>query len=209
MEIIDKINYYDERMLRLQFEASEYFSHNLTKGEVREDFLKAYICKKLGKDLKILKGQIIKENEESSQVDMIFCTDDAIINKYGQHYIIESKYCDKIFEVKSRLKNEDLNKLVAVSKKIKKMNSNIKIGLFTYRLGLNVKRLFKNFGYIYYNDLETYLYKPDEIKEEYKNIDYILCIDEEYEFLLKKEREEFILYNDKPIIKYLWNIIKN
>lgn len=209
MEIIDEINYYDERMLRLQFEASEYFSHNLTKGEVREDFLKDYIRKKIGKDIKIFKGQIIKETEESSQIDMIFCSDDAIINKYGQHCLIESKYCDKVFEVKSKLNREDLNKLAKVSKKLKIMNSNIKIGLFTYRLGIKATNLFKSFGYIYDCDLETYLYEQDEIKEDYKDIDYILCIYEEYEFLIKWEGNKYILYRDKPIIKYLWNIIKN
>ena len=78
MEIVDELNFYDEKMLRLQYEISECFSHQLTKGEIREEFIKEYIKNKTGND-KILKGAIYKGVKESTQLDMIICNNNIIL----------------------------------------------------------------------------------------------------------------------------------
>ena len=90
MEIVDELNFYDEKMLRLQYEISECFSHQLTKGEIREEFIKEYIKNKTGND-KILKGAIYKGVKESTQLDMIICNNNVIYNKCGSHYLIDAE----------------------------------------------------------------------------------------------------------------------
>lgn len=207
MNVVDELNFYDEKMLRLQYETSECFAHQLTKGEVREDFIKEYIKKKI-RNIEILKGSIFKDNNVSSQLDMIICNDDVIYNKLGEHHLIESKYCKQVIEVKSTLNNEYLKQFIKVAKNIKKMNADIKAGMFAYLMGENPKNLLKHFGYEYDIDLDMFYYNSEKIKNEYKYIDYVICIDENFEFVLINENGKFNLYVDIPIIKYLWSILK-
>lgn len=208
MELIDEINNYDEMMLRLQFEISEIFSHQLTKGEAREDFLKEYMMKK-AQSIKIVKGSIFHNDSQSTQLDIIICDQNSVLNTYGNQTLIDADYCKTIVEVKSRLKKEYLNDLAQVSYKIKKMNSKTKIGIFSYCLGQSRNSIIKHFGYIYDKDLDMYEYDDTCISNEYKMIDFIVCIDEVDEFVIIKENEEFRLCRDKPVIKYLWPLIKN
>lgn len=207
MNVVDELNYYDEKMLRLQYEVSECFTHQLTKGEVREDFIKEYIKKKI-RNIEILKGSIIKDNNISSQLDMIICKDNITYNQYGSHYLVEAEFCKQVIEVKSTLNNKYIKQYINVSKNIKKMNSDIKTGIFSYSLGDNPKNILKHFGYEYDIDLDMYYYNTEKIKEEYKYIDYVICIDENFEFVLINEDGKFNLYVDIPIIKYLWAILK-
>ena len=208
MKIGDELNFYDEKMLRLQYEISECFSHQLTKGEIREEFIKEYIKNKTGND-KILKGAIYKGIKESTQLDIIICNNNVIYNKCGSHYLIDAEDCKIVFEIKSKLNNEYLKKLSKVSKNIKMMNSKIKVGMFAYCLGQGHKSILEKFGYKYDQKLEMYEYDTKNILREYKYIDYVVCIDENYEFVIINENGKFVLYTDIPIIKYLWPILKN
>ena len=207
MNIVDELNFYDQKMLRLQYEVSECFTHQLTKGEVREEFIKEYIKKKI-RNIEILKGSIIKDNKTSSQLDMIICNDNVIYNQYGSHYLIDSEFCKQVVEVKSTLNNKYINQFINVAKSIKEMNADIKTGMFAYSLGDNPKNMLKHFGYEYDIDLDMYYYNSEKIKNEYRYIDYLICIDEDFEFVVINEDREFNLYIDKPIIKYLWSILK-
>ncbi len=207
MNVVDELNFYDQKMLRLQYEVSECFTHQLTKGEVREDFIKEYIKKKI-RNIEILKGSIVKDNKTSSQLDMIICNDSVIYNQYGSHYLIESEFCKQAIEVKSTLNNKYIKQFINVTKNIKEMNADIKTGMFAYSLGDNPKNILKHFGYEYDIDLDMYYYNPEKIKNEYRYIDYLICIDEDFEFVVINEDREFKLYIDKPIIKYLWSILK-
>lgn len=206
MNVVDELNFYDEKMLRLQYDVSECFTHQLTKGEVREEFIKEYIKKKI-RNIEVLKGFIIKDHNTSTQLDMIICEDNVIYNKYGSHYLIEAKFCKQVIEVKSTLNNQYLKHFINVAKEIKKMNSNIKAGMFAYSLGDNPKNMLKHFGFEYDIDLDMYYYEAEKVNDEYKYIDYVICIDENFEFVLINENGEFNLYVDIPIIKYLWSIL--
>ena len=89
------------------------------------------------------------------------------------------------------------------------MNSKIKVGMFAYCLGQDHKSILEKFGYKYDQKLEMYEYDTKNILREYKYIDYVVCIDENYEFVIINENGKFVLYTDIPIIKYLWPILKN
>ena len=202
MNIIDELNFYDEKMLRLQYEISECFTHQLTKGQVREEFIKDYIKKKIQK-IEIYKGQIFEKDKTSTQLDIVICDENAICNKLGKDYLIEAKDCKKIFEVKSKLNSKYLKELCNVAKELKLMNKKIKVGMFAYTLENSMKSIVRNFGYIYDKKLDMYDYKSEQVLTEYKNIDYIICLDENNEFVLINENGKFAFYNDVPVIKYL------
>ena len=208
MNIIDELNFYDEKMLRLQYEISECFTHQLTKGQVREEFIKDYIKKKIQK-IEIYKGQIFEKDKTSTQLDIVICDENAICNKLGKDYLIEAKDCKKIFEVKSKLNSKYLKELCNVAKELKLMNKKIKVGMFAYTLENSMKSIVRNFGYIYDKKLDMYDYKSEQVLTEYKNIDYIICLDENNEFVLINENGKFAFYNDVPVIKYLWPILQN
>ena len=140
---------------------------------------------------------------------MIICNNNVIYNKCGSHYSIDAEDCKIVFEIKSKLNNEYLKKLSKVSKNIKMMNSKIKVGMFAYCLGQDHKSILEKFGYKYDQKLEMYEYDTKNILREYKYIDYVVCIDENYEFVIINENGKFVLYTDIPIIKYLWPILKN
>ena len=170
MNKVDELNFYDQKMLRLQYDVSECFTHQVTKGQVREEFIKEYIKKKLRK-IEIFKGQILYKNKISTQLDFIICDENAICSNYGQDSFIDAKYCKKVFEIKSKLNNKYLKELCNVSKQLKQMNEKIKIGMFAYTLENNIKTIIKNFGYVYDKELDMYEYNPDQVLIEYKNID--------------------------------------
>ena len=69
--------------------------------------------------------------------------------------------------------------------------------------------IFTDYQMLYDKDLDMYEYDDTRISNEYKMIDFIVCIDEVDEFVIIKENEEFRLCRDKPVIKYLWPLIKN
>lgn len=203
--LVDEINYYDEKMLRLQYEASECFLHNLTKGEAREDFIKDLIYKKTGNE-KILKGCIYKKNYTSTQLDIIICKNNAICNQIGTHYLIDAEDCKYVIEVKSKLNNKYLSELAKNAEEIKNMNSEIKIGMFAY--SLETKSILKSFGHIYDKELDMYEYDETKIVIKLKSIDFVICIDENNEFVVINENGKFELYRDSPIIKYFWPMIR-
>ena len=203
--LVDEINYYDEKMLRLQYEASECFLHNLTKGEAREDFIKDLIYKKTRNE-KILKGCIFKKNCTSTQLDIIICKNNAIYNQMGSHFLIDAEDCKHVIEIKSKLNKQYLNELAKNAKEIKSMNSEIKIGMFAY--SLETKNILKQFGYIYDKELDLYEYDEMKIVSEMKNIEFVMCIDENSEFIVINENGKFELHKDGPIIKYFWPILR-
>ena len=203
--LVDEINYYDEKMLRLQYEASECFLHNLTKGEAREDFIKDLIYKKTGNE-KILKGCIYKDNYTSTQLDIIICKNNAIYNQIGTHFLIDAEDCKHVIEVKSKLNNQYLRELAENAKEIKNMSSEIKIGMFAY--SLETKSILKSFGYIYDEELHMYEYDEKKIESKWKSIDFVICIDEISEFIVINENGKFELYKDGPIIRYFWPMLR-
>lgn len=206
--IINQIHKYDEKMLRLQYEISECIEHKLTRGEIREDFIKQYINKKI-KTTCLYKGIIFKEHLQSSQIDIIIAKSNAIDNAMGSHSLISAEDCLKVFEIKSKLNNTYLKELSDNARLIKKMNSDIKVGIFAYKLGIKEKNILKNFGFIYDKEYDMYEYDKSKVKEQNKNIDFVICIDENDAFFISKDNDEFILIKEKPIIKYFWPILKN
>lgn len=206
MELTDQIYLYEEKMLRIQYNMSECITHKLTKGEIREDYIKQFVSAKIP-NIRIEKGFITHKEEMSSQLDFIICKENAIIHRMGQHSVIKSEDCKHIFEIKSKINMSYINKLSNVAKIIKNMNKNIKIGIIGYKLLGKENTILKNFGFIYDKEIEAYEYDSSKIKDEVKNIDYVISLDEKSEFIIVKSNQGFIFIKDYPIIKYFINLL--
>lgn len=206
MNIIDEIYLYEESMLKIQYNISENISHALTKGEVREDYIKDFITRKLP-NTNIYKGIIINEDKQSGQLDFIVPKSNAVVNKIGSHSMLEASECRIVFEIKSTIKMEYIYELNNTARKIKEMNEKIKIGIIGYKLDMEEKTILRKFGYIYDKEIDGYMYDKYKIDNKITLIDYIISIDENSEFLIIKNLDEYVFLKERPIIKYFINIL--
>jgi len=105
MERFDQYHNYCQNLLLAQHEVSEIIKHNLTKGEVREDFIINYLCKTIqGAESHIKRGFVnLKDKDLSGQADIL------LIKKYTEkidlgnrgNVIINPEDCLMIIEIKS------------------------------------------------------------------------------------------------------------
>lgn len=102
MKYFDEFDEYIEKLLLVQFDASEIIKHNLTKGEVREDFLKEEVNKQFA-HICYHKGFIVNNEKEyqSGQLDIIITGNDARTRKYGDQSMVDIRDARIVLEVKS------------------------------------------------------------------------------------------------------------
>lgn len=212
--MIEKYYKYLQRLLLLQFEASEDLDHNLSKGEIREDFLKDIILKQY-RNILCHKGIIVDEGFQSSQMDLIITSKKCSNINLGTHSMVYIDDVDIITEIKSRGSKRYLDELEFEAKKIKKRiddkNKNKKgrdlkypiIGMFAYNFDSSKETLLKKFGYIVKDgDYEK------GVKTIYSHIDFLIVLqfeenDHGEDVFLRRD----ILENDYTMI--FGNIIKN
>ncbi len=207
MNIEDEIYSYEEKMLRLQYDKSELISHKLTRGEIREDYIKDYVKKKI-KTLNIEKGQIISNGIELEfQLDFIVCNPEGEIHRMGSHAIVNAKACSHIFEIKSKLKTQFLKELNQKAQRIKQLNENIVIGILSYQLDISERTLLKKFGFSYDKDIDTY-FNDFDINSNINNIDYVIVIGEETGLIIIKEKDRYNYYKETPVIKYFIDLLR-
>lgn len=208
-------NEYLEKLLLLQFEASKIFIHKLTKGEVREEFIKQ-IIKSQYDGIKLYRGSIVCGDYQSSQIDIIAVNPqmNPRIATLGSNSLINIKDAKIIIEVKSKAKTSelrDLNRLAEVIKGLAEYNDT-KIGVFMYDYEISKTNMLKKLGYKYDSDLDTYI---DEAPIVYPNIDFLISLDPnqnhglvDKSFFLIKDvfTNRFLLYKKPPMSKYFFDL---
>jgi len=207
--ILDEIELYQEKVLQMQYDISECITHALTKGEIREDFIKKVIKENI-QNVITLKGIVVSNGFQSPQIDLIIPKRNAILNQLGEQNIINVNDVKYIFEIKSKLKMEHIKKLNETVNNLKKENPNIKGGIICYKIECLEKYILKHFGYYYDNDLESFQKNEGNIEYKYSDIDYIISFDEEKEFILSKDiLGDFILNKKVPILNNFLMIFNN
>lgn len=207
--ILDEIELYQEKVLQMQYDISECITHALTKGEIREDFIKKVIKENI-QNVITLKGIVVSNGFQSPQIDLIIPKRNAILNQLGEQNIINVNDVKYIFEIKSKLKMEHIKKLNETVNNLKKENPNIKGGIICYKIECLEKYILKHFGYYYDNDLESFQKNEGNIEYKYSDIDYIISFDEEKEFILSKNiLGDFILNKKVPILNNFLMIFNN
>lgn len=206
--------YYDylQKLLLLQFQASEDLDHNLSKGEIREDFLKDIIVKQF-QNIICHKGIVIDDGFQSGQMDLIITSKKCSNINLGTHSMVYIDDVDMMVEIKSKGVKRYLDELEIEAKKIKE-RINIKnknngisvpkypiIGVFAYKFDSSKETLLKKFGYT----LKNGIYEKRG-KINYSYIDFVIVLNfEENEEDLFLRRD--ILENNYTII--FGNALKN
>lgn len=180
MKYFDEFDEYIEKLLLVQFDASEIIKHNLTKGEVREDFLKEEVNKQFA-HICYHKGFIVDNDKDyqSGQLDIIITGNDVRIRKYGDQSMVDIHDARIVLEVKGCATTADLRKLDQVASEIKSHSDtphSIKIGMFCYSYTIQEPNILKKFGFKYDKELDGY-FDDISIENDFDNIDFILALD--------------------------------
>ncbi len=220
MKYFDEFDEYIENLLLVQYDASEIINHNLTKEEVRENFLKEEINKQFN-HICYHKGFIVNNEKEyqSGQLDIIITNNDSRIRKYGDQSMVDIHDVRVVLEIKSCATTSDLKKLNQVSKEIKLYSDSqpVRIGMFCYSYSIKEYNMLKKFGFRYDQEIEGYI-DDKNIKNEFDYIDFILALDCRQEdketsksFFLIKDiySKRFVLNKKKPVSKDFFMLFSN
>ena len=110
MNYSEKYNDYIERLLLLQYEASQIFKHKPTVGEIREEFIKN-ILKSQYEGIVLYKGSVICDEFQSKQLDLIAVSKNEnhrIIKLGNNNILINLSDAKIIVEVKVNAKHQNL-----------------------------------------------------------------------------------------------------
>lgn len=179
MKCFDEFDEYIEKLLLVQFEASEIIKHNLTKGEVREDFLKKEVNKQFA-HICYHKAFIVDNDKEyqSGQLDIIITGYDARSRKNGDQSMVDIRDSRIVLEVKSCATTADLKKLDQVAREIKSHSDtpqSIRIGMFCYSFTIQEANMLKKFGFRYDKEIDGY-FDDISIEKDFPNIDFVLAL---------------------------------
>ncbi|ADK06910.1 TPA: DUF6602 domain-containing protein [Bacillus anthracis] len=208
---------YIEKLLYLQYKASEIIKHQGVKGQVRESFLVEqiqsnfpYVCITQG-------GELLNENgtEQSGELDIIFYRKNTRTLSMGKAKLVEIRDCTMYIEVKSNATHIDLKNFNRKIEEINQMcseNHRPTAGLFCYTISIKEENFIKKFGYKFDKELDAYVLDPT-LNLQFPNIDFVICIDDEnskYFFLIKDQiNKQYMLYKSPPVIQYFILFLKN
>lgn len=221
MKYFDEFDEYIEKLLMVQFDASEIIKHSLTKGEVREDFLKEEVNKQFA-HISYHKGFVVEHEKEyqSGQLDIIITGNKARIRKYGEQSMVDIRDARIVLEVKSCATTADLKKLDQVAMEIKshsEVPESIRIGMFCYSYTIQEANMLKKFGFRYDKEIDGY-FDDISIEKDFSNIDFLLALDrnklyggESKDFFLIKDiySNRFVLKKKEPVSKDFFMLFSN
>ena len=210
MDLRTQIDTYNEKMLKLQFEASEGIEHKLTKGELREQFLKKFFREELT-TLEIRDGILAQGDWQSSQADFLVLKKDA---RVGNMSVYDASDCQLFMEVKSRAVASELILLDKHAKELKDKNEDIIVGMFSYASRAKRKTIISSFGFPYDKDMDLFD-EYDESGDKYPSIDFYYNLNADYEgdgeyayCIIKNTDGQKTLFLKTPVIGDLVNIFK-
>ncbi|WP_291285762.1 DUF6602 domain-containing protein [Flavobacterium sp.] len=97
-----------------QFVKTKVINHSLTKGEEREDPLIEFLKANLPKTYSVVKGEVVdKLNNSSQQLDIMIFDNSRNIPFYsGGHYILPAEALLGSIEIKSKITQEEVRKIL-------------------------------------------------------------------------------------------------
>lgn len=220
--MFDTYDEYQEQLLQAQFNISEIIDHKLTRGEIREDFLKKLLSDRIGLNV-VRNGFVCNNTKQSSQCDIILQSHGTQIRSLGAHSLVDIEDCGLVMEVKSNATSKDFRKFNSTAGEIKTYGLNTPLcGVFCYRISVSKNSIVKQFGYNYDETIDSYL--PDLfLPLSYPNIDFVLSIHASTDdngvsviqkfFIVRRSppeqgKTEYLLYNDQPILKNFFDMLK-
>lgn len=225
--MFDKYDEYQEKLLQAQFNISEIIDHKLTRGEIREDFLKELLKSRVPFEV-IRKGIVCNDTAQSGQCDILFQAKDSQHRNLGYHALVDIEDCKLVLEVKSDATGGNLKDFNTKAGVIKSLGRNKPLcGIFCYRISLLERTILERFGYKYNPSIDSSVWN-EKLNLIYPNIDFVVAIHEEeiqmgdgsiymdtkkifIERNLTAARRSdpiFLFTNKPPILKDFFNLLK-
>lgn len=220
----DEFDQYSENLLLAQYAVSNIISHELMKGEVREDFLIATLESCSDPKPKLVKGTISDGQNDAGQLDIVLCRPHAFIRRIGSQAFVEKDDALCVIEVKGNCTGKDLRKAEqkAIAIQALQGQSTPQYGVVCYKVALELKTVMGRFGYTYDVATDTYFDNatiPNEAEVDwhvidYPNLDFFVSLEEGKKVFLRKYeisagKFRFIRVVHPPIIKELFSIMRS
>jgi hypothetical protein len=215
----DEFDQYSENMLMAQYEISDIISHELMKGEVREDFLKSTLESCSEPKPLFFKGTISDGTSDAGQLDLILCRPFCNPRRMGSQCLIDKNDALCIIEVKGNCTGQDLKDADNKASTISNLDGNSVplYGVICYKLALKENTILQRFGLSYDKITDTYYdnaRNPNEDESNwsditYSHLDFFISLEDgKKEFLRKYQLKpgvyRFIRYINPPIMKQVF-----
>lgn len=168
---------YSENLLMAQYKVAEIITHELMKGEVREDFLISTLESCSDPKPKFVKGTISDGQDDAGQLDIILCRPFAHLRHLGAQCFVAKDDALCVIEVKGNCTGFDLKKSSEKAVKIRCLRGqqSPQYGVVCYKAALELKTIMNRFGYSYDATNKTYFDNatiPNEEEADWRKIDY-------------------------------------
>ncbi len=202
---------YLDDLLRLQSEAAERHNHNGVLGAVREEFVVQVLRGRID-NIKIHNGEVVANAGDMGQHDIIIRKAGTLNPEHGGQVRINAQDCSSIIEVKSNAKGSEIKDFDDKAELIKADCQTAICGMVCYKVNLRKENVLRRFGYKFDRDVDGFI-KDDQLPLAYNSLDFILCLDDEFEtsgnceyskaFFIKKGFDgNYNLFIEPPYMKY-------
>lgn len=214
MTIRDEVDLYIQEVLKMQYMVSNNISHRLTKGELREKFIRRVVQDEFP-NLLLKSGILCEGTWQSTQGDFLCLRDGARI---GNLNLYDLKDCLMFMEIKSQATAKELRAINDTAKNLKQRYTGdfpIKVGMFCYGTVANAKTVLRKFGFTYDKEIDGYNAYAKS-KDVMPNVDFIYSlniVDDPDEltsaYLVARDFSgNCSLYIDNPVIRYFFNYFR-
>jgi hypothetical protein len=214
---------YSEDMLMAQYDVSEIISHELMKGEIREDFLISTLETCSEPKPYFVKGTLSDGENDAGQLDIILCRPHSHLRKLGSQCLVLKNDALCVIEVKGNCTGSDLNKASEKAVKIRNLKSEMSplYGVVCYKVALELKTIMTRFGYSF--DAENKMYFdnatiPNEAEDDwrkilYPDLDFFVSLEDGKKVFLRKYeiasgKFRFVRAGQSPLIKELFSMLR-
>ena len=198
----------------MQYMVSDNISHRLTKGELREKFIRRLVQDEFPM-LLLKSGILCADTWQSTQGDFLWLKDGA---RVGNLNLYDLDDCRMFMEIKSSATAAELRAIDKTANNLKQRytgESMIKVGMFCYSTSANEKTVLRKFGFTYDREIDGYN-AYDQSKDRMHNVDFLfsLNISDEQDkstlpYLVVRDCSgSCILYKDNPVIRYFLNYFR-
>ncbi len=214
---------YSENLLLAQYDVSEIISHELQKGEVREDFLISTLVLCSDPQPHFVKGTVSDGNNDAGQLDIILCRPHAYIRRMGNQCIVQKTDALCVIEVKGNCTGRDLSKAVKTAVKLRNLlgQPNPLYGVIAYKVQLDLRTIMNRFGYSFDKVNNTYYDNatiPNEAEKDwraiqYPDLDFFVSLEEDKKVFLRKYalspgKYRFSRLVSDPLIQDVFSMIR-
>ena len=215
---------YSEDMLMAQYDVSNIITHELMKGEVREDFLITTLESCSEPKPYFVKGTLSDGVDDAGQLDIILCRPYSHIRRLGTQCFVSKDDSLCVIEVKGNCTGKDLRKAILKAVTIRNIQgqSTPLYGVVCYKVALELQTVMNRFGFTFDGVNNTFFDNatiPNEVETdwraiEYLDLDFFVSLEEGKKVFLRKYeispgKYRFIRSVQSPLIKDLFSMMRS